>query len=87
MRSLTAAGDARLIRAAAFAFLAAVAILALYFGRAVLIPVAVAVLFASILNPVVTWLRRLLPLPIAVTAAMLTALACIGILEIGRAHV
>ena len=82
MRSLTAAGDARLIRAAAFTFLAAVAILALYFGRAVLIPVAVAVLFAFILNPVVTWLRRLLPLPIAVTAAMLIALACIGILAV-----
>ena len=82
MRTTTTVGDARLIRAAAFTFLAAVAILALYFGRAVLIPVAVAVLFAFILNPVVTWLRRLLPLPIAVTAAMLTALASIGVLAV-----
>ncbi len=82
MRAVTTVGDARLIRAAAFTFLAAVAILALFFGRAVLIPVAVAVLFAFILNPVVTWLRRLLPLPIAVAAAMLTALASIGVLAV-----
>jgi predicted PurR-regulated permease PerM len=65
-----------------FTFLAAVAIVALYFGRAVLIPAAVAVLFAFILNPIVTWLRRFLPLPIAVTAAMLAALASIGILAV-----
>ena len=55
------AGDARLVRAAALAFLGTVAILALYFGSPVLIPTAVAVLLAFVLNPVVSWLRRLMP--------------------------
>lgn len=75
-------GDARLARAVAFTFLAMVMILALYFGREVLIPVAVAVLFAFILNPVVNALRRFLPLPLAVTLAMLGAMACIGVLAV-----
>ena len=51
-------GDARLARTVAFTFLGATAILALYFGRDVLIPAAVAVLLAFVLNPVVSWLRR-----------------------------
>lgn len=80
--TLTGAGDTRLLRAVAFVFLAAIAILALYFGRDVLIPTAVAVLFAFILNPVVTWLHRLLKLPLAVTVAMLGALAFIGVLAV-----
>jgi predicted PurR-regulated permease PerM len=75
-------GDGRLVRAVAVTFLATVAILALYFGSAVLIPTAVAVLFAFILNPVVTWLRRLLPLPLAVAVAMLAALAIIAVLTV-----
>ena len=61
-------GDGLLGRVAAFTFIGATTILALYFGSDVLIPTAVAVLFAFILNPVVTWLRRLLPLPLAVGA-------------------
>lgn len=76
------AGDGRLVRAVAVTFLATVAILALYFGSAVLIPTAVAVLLAFILNPVVTWLRRLLPLPLAVAVAMLAALAIIAVLAV-----
>jgi predicted PurR-regulated permease PerM len=76
------AGDARLVRAVAVTFLATVAILALYFGSAVLIPTAVAVLFAFILNPVVTWLRRLLPLPLSVAVAMLAAFAIIAVLTV-----
>ncbi|HZB54934.1 MAG TPA: AI-2E family transporter, partial [Reyranella sp.] len=66
----------------AVTFLGTVAILALYFGSAVLIPTAVAVLLAFILNPVVTWLRRLLPLPLAVAVAMLGALACVAVLTV-----
>jgi predicted PurR-regulated permease PerM len=80
--TLADAGDARLIRGVAFVFLATIAILALYFGRDVLIPTAVAVLFAFILNPVVTWLHRLVRLPLAVTLAMLGALAFIGVLAV-----
>lgn len=75
-------GDGRLARAVAFTFIGAMAILALYFGRDVLIPAAVAVLFAFILNPVVNWLRRLLPLPLAVALAMLGAMTFIGVLAV-----
>lgn len=80
--TLADAGDTRLLRGCAFVFLAAIAVLALYFGRDVLIPTAVAVLFAFILNPVVSWLHRLLVLPLAVTVAMLAALAFIGVLAV-----
>ena len=75
-------GDARLARTVAFTFIGAMAIAALYFGSEVLIPVAVAVLLAFILNPVVNGLRRLLPLPFAVGLAMLAAIACIGVLAV-----
>ncbi len=74
--------DPRLARAVAFTFLGATAILALSFGQEVLIPVAVAVMFAFILNPLVNALRRVLPLPLAVGVAMLGALACIGVLAV-----
>ena len=74
--------DPRLARTVAFTFIGAMTILALYFGQEVLIPVAVAVLFAFILNPVVNLLRRLLPLPLAVGVAMLGAMACIGVLAV-----
>jgi predicted PurR-regulated permease PerM len=58
--------DLRLIRAAAVALLGVIAILALHFGRDVLIPTALAVLFAFMLGPVLTWVRRFLPLTLAV---------------------
>lgn len=74
--------DGRLARAVAFTFIGAIAILALYFGRDVLIPAAVAVLFAFILNPVVNGLRRLLPLPLSVALAIMGAIACIGVLAV-----
>jgi predicted PurR-regulated permease PerM len=74
--------DPRLARTVAFTFIVAMTILALYFGQEVLIPGAVAVLFAFILNPVVNLLRRLLPLPLAVGVAMLGAMACIGVLAV-----
>src|SRR4030095_1364512 len=66
-------GDARLLRAAAITFIGAIVIATLHVGRDVLIPAAIAVLFAFILAPAVTWVRRLLPLPFAVAAAGLLA--------------
>ena len=72
--------ETSLVRAAALTFIGATAIVALYFGREVLIPVAIAVLFAFILGPAVTWVRRLLPLPFAVAAVVLGALVVAGLL-------
>jgi hypothetical protein len=66
-------GDARLARTVAITFIGAMAILALYYGQDVLIPVAVAVLFAFILGPAVSLVRRLLPLPLAVAVVVLGA--------------
>ena len=73
-------GDARLARTAAITFIGAMAIVALYFGQDVLIPDAVAVLFAFILGPAVSWVRRLLPLPLAVAVVVLGALVVAGLL-------
>jgi predicted PurR-regulated permease PerM len=75
-------GDARLARTVAVIFIAATAILALYFGQDVLIPVAVAILFAFILGPAVSWVRRLLPLPLAVAVVVLGALVAAGLLAV-----
>ena len=75
-------GDSRLLRSAAITFIGAVAIVALYVGRDVLIPAAIAVLFAFILSPAVTWVRRLLPLPFAVAAVVLGALLLAGLLTV-----
>lgn len=75
-------GDAPLLRAAAITFIGAIVITTLYFGRDVLIPAAIAVLFAFILAPAVTWVRRLLPLPFAVAAVVLGALVVVGLLTV-----
>ncbi|HTB40332.1 MAG TPA: hypothetical protein VK777_24800, partial [Reyranella sp.] len=75
-------GDARLVRIAAVTFIAATAVVALYFGQEVLIPVAVAVLFAFILGPAVAAVRRLLPLPLAVAVVVLSALVVAGLLAV-----
>jgi predicted PurR-regulated permease PerM len=75
-------GHSRLLRSAAITFIGAVAIVALYAGRDVLIPAAIAVLFAFILSPAVTWVRRLLPLPFAVAAVVLGALLIAGLLTV-----
>jgi predicted PurR-regulated permease PerM len=74
--------ESGLVRAAAITFIGATAIVALYFGRYVLIPVAIAVLFAFILSPALTWVRRLLPLPLAVAAVVLGALVVAGLLAV-----
>ena len=74
--------DARLWRSVAFTFLGTVAILALYFGREVLIPTALAILFAFMLGPIVTWVRRLLPLPVSVTLVVIGAVISGGLLAV-----
>lgn len=79
----SAGGDeARLVRTAAAALLGLVVILALYFGRDVLIPTAMAILFAFILGPVLTQVRRLLPTSLAVTVVVVAALAVGGLLTV-----
>ena len=75
-------GDAPLLRAAAITFIGAIVITTLHVGRDVLIPAAIAVLFAFILAPAVTWVRRLLPLPFAVAAVVLGALVVVGLLTV-----
>lgn len=66
---------ARLPRIGVFAVVAALAILGLYYGQDLLVPLAIAILFAFILGPVVTWARRVVPLPVAVAATVLVACA------------
>ena len=72
-------GDGLLGRVAAVTVMGATAIAALYFGQEVLIPTAIAVLFAFILGPAVTVVRRILPLPLAVAAVALGALVVAGL--------
>jgi predicted PurR-regulated permease PerM len=74
--------DARLVRTAAITFISATAIVALYLGQEVLIPVAIAMLFAFILSPAVSLVRRLVPLPLAVTVVVLGALMVAGLLTL-----
>jgi predicted PurR-regulated permease PerM len=78
----TTRSESGLVRAAAVTFIGATVIATLYFGREVLIPAAIAVLFAFILSPAVTWVRRLLPLPLAVAAVVLGALVVAGLLAV-----
>lgn len=70
------------VRAAAFTFIGVIAIAALYFGSEVLIPAAIAVLLAFILGPAVTWMRRFLPLQLAVAVVVLGALIIAGLLAV-----
>jgi predicted PurR-regulated permease PerM len=72
--------EARLLRTIAFAVVGVATVAALYFGRDVLLPTAVAILIAFILSPATMWLRRLVPLPLSVTAVVLVALALFGLL-------
>jgi predicted PurR-regulated permease PerM len=74
--------ESSLVRGAAVTFIGATAMVALYFGREVLIPAAIAVLLAFILGPLVTWVRRVLPLPLAVAVVVLGALAVAGLLAV-----
>ena len=58
---------------------AAVIVAALYFGRDLLMPLALAVLFGFVVDPMVSWLkRRGVPRAAAVIAVVLTALTLLG---------
>ena len=72
--------ETRLVRTVAFTFIGAVAIAALYFGQEVLLPTAVAIFLAFILGPATAWLRRFVPLPVAVAAIVLLAVGVLGVL-------
>jgi predicted PurR-regulated permease PerM len=74
--------EASLLPAAAVTLIGTTVILALYFGRDVLMPATIAMLLAFILGPAVTWVRRLLPLSLAVTAVVLSALVVAGLLAV-----
>lgn len=67
--------EARLLRTIAFAVVSVATVAALYFGRDVLLPTAVAILIAFILSPATTWLRHLLPISLSVATVVLIALA------------
>ncbi|MEO8856311.1 MAG: AI-2E family transporter, partial [Burkholderiaceae bacterium] len=59
---------------------AAVIITALYFGRGILVPLALAVLLGFVLDPMVSWLKRLgLPRVSAVVLVVTLALGSIGL--------
>src|SRR6185503_19068402 len=73
-------GDTRVVRTAAIAVIVGLVIVALYFGRDVLLPAAMAVLFSFVLGPVVTGVRRLLPMPLAVALVVIGALILAGLL-------
>ena len=77
-----AAGDLRLVRAAAITVIATIAIAALYVGRDVLIPAAIAVLFAFILGPAVTWVRRAAAAAARRAAVVLGAVLIAGLLTV-----
>lgn len=72
-------GSARVVRMAAYTVVGAIAILGLYFGQDLLIPVAIAILFAFVLGPPVTWARRVVPLPVAVALTVLAACIILGL--------
>lgn len=74
--------EVRLLRTIAFAVVGVVTVAALYFGRDVLLPTAVAILIAFILSPAITWLRRLVPYSLSVAAVVLVALAVFGLLAV-----
>ena len=76
------ASEARLFRTGAMALILALVVAAAYFGRAVLIPAAVAALVSFMLGPVVTWVRRLLPLPLAVALVVLAAVLFAGVITV-----
>jgi predicted PurR-regulated permease PerM len=77
---VTSAAYAR-ITAIATATLAAVAVLAmLYAGRTIFVPIALAVLLAAVLRPVVRWLQaRRVPAPAAAALLVLGSLALVAV--------
>ena len=78
----TTRSEPRLLHTAAIAFIAAIVITSLYFGRDVLIPAAMAILFSFVLGPAVTWVRRGLPPSLAVTVVVLGAMLVVGAMAV-----
>ena len=77
-----AANDVRLFRAGIVALILAIAVAAAYFGRDVLMPAAVAALVSFVLGPAVTFVRRLLPHPLAVALVVLAAVLMAGAIAV-----
>lgn len=69
-------------RATGMTLISAATIAALYFGRGVLLPMAVAVFISFILSPGITWLRRLVPHSLSVAIIVLIALAAFSLLTV-----
>lgn len=66
---------------------AAVVIAALYFGREILIPLALALLLGFVLHPLVAWLKRLgLPLLAAVTVVVALSLGGVVLAGVALGH-
>lgn len=83
LRDITAAPvEGTLVRAMGFALISAATIAALYFGRGVLLPMAVAIFISFILSPGITWLRRLVPHSLSVAIVVLIALAAFSLLTV-----
>ncbi len=69
------------------AILAMLIVAALYLGRSVFVPLALAVLLSFVLSPPVVWLRKLhLPKPLAVAAVVLVTVVTIGALGLALAR-
>lgn len=81
-RSTLGRSDAPLLRLTALCLMSGMAILTLYFGRDVLLPVAVAVLMAFVLGRAVSLLSRVMPLPLSVALVVLGAIVFIGLLAV-----
>lgn len=83
LRDITAAPiEGTLVRATGFALISAATIAALYFGRGVLLPMAVAIFISFIRSPAIPWLRRLVPHSLSVAIIVLIALAAFSLLTV-----
>jgi predicted PurR-regulated permease PerM len=67
-----------LVNVAAALLAAALVVVFLYYGRDVLVPLALTTLLSFALGPLVSWLRRFVGLRLAVTLAVLLAVLIIG---------
>ena len=82
-----AAGRGLLSPATEAAILAMAIVTALYLGRSVFVPLALAVLLSFVLSPPVVWLRKLqLPRALAVAAVVLVTVVTVGALGLGLAR-
>ena len=82
-----AAGRGLLSPATEAAILAMAIVTALYLGRSVFVPLALAVLLSFVLSPPVVWLRKLqLPRALAVAAVVLVTVVTVGALGLALAR-